>query len=161
MNGKVFAIALAGFVTLISFFLLLGIVTKSATITRKGDPPNIDAVLARQAQAWEQHDFSVAAQDWDESGTLTSPGGQFPVTEMQSVITDYAKHFKELHVKVTNVFQSPDGKQAAVEWDWEVTRVRDGKHGVTHDAILITFEHGKIKSWREYFDLGDSVDAAP
>jgi len=42
-----------------------------------------------------------------------------------------------------------------------VTRIRDGKHGITHDAIVVTFEGSKIKSWREYFDLGNSVDGQP
>ena len=37
----------------------------------------------------------------------------------------------------------------------------DGKRGITHDAIVVDFEGGKIKTWHEYFDLGNSVDANP
>jgi len=138
--------------------LTFGAASQSPT---KMDAASLNAVLARQAKAWETHDFSGAASDWLPDGMLTSPGGHVKVSDMQAVITDYGKHFHDLHVKVVNTFLSADGKQAAIEWDWDVTRVRDGKRGVTHDAILVTFEGGKIKSWREYFDLGDSVDAQP
>jgi ketosteroid isomerase-like protein len=125
------------------------------------DPSALSAILSRQAQAWEKHDFSLGAADWLPDGELTSPGSRVKVSEMASVIDDYAKHFRDLKVTVKNTFVSSDGKQAAIEWDWDVTRVRDGKRGVTHDAILVTFEGSKIKSWREYFDLGNSVDAQP
>jgi len=125
------------------------------------DHSTLSAILSRQAQAWEKHDFSIAAPDWLPDGELTSPGGRVKAGEMASVIDDYAKHFRDLKVTVKNTFVSSDGKQAAIEWDWDVTRIRDGKRGVTHDAILVTFEGNKIKSWREYFDLGDSVDAQP
>jgi ketosteroid isomerase-like protein len=125
------------------------------------DSSTLSAILSRQARAWEKHDFRIAALDWLPDGELTSPGGRVKVGEMASVIDDYAKHFRDLKVIVKSTFVSSDGKQAAIEWDWDVTRIRDGKHGITHDAILVTFEGDKIKSWREYFDLGDSVDAQP
>ena len=123
------------------------------------DSSALNAILVRQAQAWEKHDFSIAASDWLPNAELTSPGGHVKAKDLPSVIADYSRHFRDLHVKLNNVFLSGDGKQAAIEWDWDVTRIRDGKHGITHDAIVVTFEGSKIKSWREYFDLGNSVDA--
>jgi limonene-1,2-epoxide hydrolase len=62
---------------------------------------------------------------------------------------------------VRNVFISPDGAKAAIEWDWDVTRRRDGARAVTHDAIIVDLVGGRIASWREYFDLGNSIDAKP
>ena len=160
MKSKTFRNVVWGIVGIVVLIFLFSMVQKSVHVGSK--PENaIDKILARQAEAWEQHDFSIAAGDWAADGVLISPGGQFHVNELQSIITDYGKHFKDLHVKVTNTFVSADSGQAAVEWDWDVTRVRDGKRGVTHDAILITFQGDKIKSWREFFDLGDSVDAQP
>jgi ketosteroid isomerase-like protein len=132
-----------------------------AAVGKQLDLTELNAILARQAASWEKHDFAIGASDWLPDGVLTSPGGQVKVAQMQAVITDYAQHFRDLRVKVNHVFLSADGSEAAIEWDWEVTRVRDGKHGITHDAILVTFDGNKIKSWREYFDLGDSVDANP
>jgi ketosteroid isomerase-like protein len=148
-------------VILVSAFFFQDVTTARAADEPMMTVAKLNALLERQAQAWEKQDFSIAAGDWTADGVLTSPGGHVKVGDLQAVITDYAKHFTKLDVKVTNVFLSPDGKQAAIEWDWDVTRVRDGKQGLTHDAILVTFEGEKIKSWREYFDLGDSVDAQP
>ena len=81
--------------------------------------------------------------------------------DLQAGMTDYFKHFGDLRVTVKNVFLSPDGNKAAIEWDWDVTRLRDKVRAVTHDAIIVDLKGGKISSWREYFDFGDSVDAKP
>jgi ketosteroid isomerase-like protein len=69
--------------------------------------------------------------------------------------------FRDLRVTVKNVFISNDGAKAAIEWDWDVTRRRDGARAVTHDAIVVDLVGGRIASWREYFDLGNSIDAKP
>lgn len=121
----------------------------------------IHALVERQVQAWEKHDFSIAADDWLPDGELTSPGGHAKVKDMQAVITDYFKSFRDLQVVVKSVFLSADGTKAAIEWDWDVTRRRDGVGGVTHDGIIVDLVGGKIKSWREYFDFSGSVDANP
>src|SRR5581483_11779024 len=80
---------------------------------------------------------------------------------MQTAMTGYFKQFRDLRVMVKNVFVSSDGAKAAIEWDWDVTRQRDGTRAVRHDAIIIDLVGGKIASWREYFDFGNSVDANP
>jgi uncharacterized protein (TIGR02246 family) len=121
----------------------------------------IRALVDRQVQAWEKHDFGIAAGDWLPDGELTSPGGHVTEKDMQAAITGYFEHFKDLRVVVNDVFISSDGSQAAIQWDWAVTRRRDGLRGVTHDAILVHLVRGRISSWREYFDFGDSVDAKP
>ena len=119
------------------------------------------ALVDRQVRAWVKGDFSIAAGDWADEGELRSPGGRAPKSELQAAMTDYFKSFKDLEVVVTQVFVSTDSRKAAIEWDWNVTRIRDGKRGNTHDAIIVDLERGKIKSWREYFDFGNSVDAHP
>ncbi len=122
---------------------------------------SVRSLVNRELQAWKSQDFSVAAADWTPDGELISPGGHVKAGNMQSVITDYFKHFRDLHVTVKRIFVSADGKSAAIEWDWEVTRIRDGKRGLTHDAILVDLDGGKIRTWHEFFDLGNSVDAQP
>ncbi len=112
-------------------------------------------------QAWQTQDFSTAAGDWLPDGKLISPGGEVKVSELQPVIADYAKHFRNLQVTIQRAILSQDGKTATIVWDWDVTRMRDGKRGITHDAIIVDFEGNKIKTWHEYFDLGNSVDANP
>jgi ketosteroid isomerase-like protein len=121
----------------------------------------IRELVERQAQAWEKHDFGIAAPDWLPSGELISPGGHVPAAEMQSAMAGYFKQFRDLRVTVKNVFISTDGAKAAIEWDWDVTRQRDGARAVTHDAIIVDLVGGRIASWREYFDLGNSIEAKP
>jgi ketosteroid isomerase-like protein len=121
----------------------------------------VRAIVNRQAQAWEKNNFAIAAVDWLPTGELISPGGHFAAKELEAVMTDYFKHFGDVRVTVKNIFLSPDGNKAAIEWDWEVTRLRDKARAVTHDAIIVDLKGGKISSWREYFDLGDSLDAKP
>ena len=46
-----------------------------------------------------------------------------------------------------------EGTQAAVEWDWsETAKGTDQKTSHAQDAILIDFETGGIRRWREYID---------
>jgi ketosteroid isomerase-like protein len=129
--------------------------------TKAGDSREIVALVNRQVQAWEKNNFAIAAADWLPTGELISPGGHVAAKDMQAAMTDYFTHFGNARITVKNVFLSPDGNKAAIEWDWEVTRLRDGARAVTHDAIIVDLKGGKISSWREYFDFGDSVDAKP
>ena len=128
---------------------------------KNDNPVKVRELVDRQVQAWEKHDFGIAAPDWLPSGELISPGGHVPVEEMQTAMAGYFKQFRDLRVTVKNVFISTDGAKAAIEWDWDVTRRRDGARAVTHDAIIVDLVGGRIASWREYFDFGNSIDAKP
>ncbi len=119
----------------------------------------IRALVDRQARAWERNDFDLAAGDWLPDGVLTSPGGEFPAPALRATMHEFHALYTDLVVDVTNVFASPDGNQAAIEWLWNVTRRADGARSATADAIIVDLQDGKIKSWREYFDLASSVEA--
>jgi ketosteroid isomerase-like protein len=122
-------------------------------------PPEVLALVQRQARAWERNDFQLGASDWLPDGELTSPAGRVPAAEIEDELANFHRHFADLRVTILNVFASPDSARVAIEWDWEVTRRSDGMRGVTHDAIIVDLVGGKIASWREYFDLGSSVEA--
>jgi ketosteroid isomerase-like protein len=124
-------------------------------------PPEILSLVERQARAWERNDFGLAAPDWLPDGELTSPAGRVPAEQIERELTSFHQGFTDLRVTVLNVFASPDTTKVAIEWDWEVTRRSDGVRGLTHDAIIVDLVGGKIASWREYFDLGGSVEAIP
>ena len=124
-------------------------------------PPEVLALVERQALAWERNDFGLAAPDWLPDGELTSPAGRVPAAEIEQELTTFHQRFADLRVTVSKVFASADGTSVAIEWDWEVTRRSDGVRGVTHDAIIVDLVGGKIASWREYFDLGGSVEGTP
>jgi ketosteroid isomerase-like protein len=130
-------------------------------MTQHDNAVQIRELVDRQVQAWEKHDFGIAAPDWLASGELISPVGHVPAKEMQTAMAGYFKQFRDLRVTVKNVFISANGAKAAIEWDWDVTRRRDGARAVTHDAIIVDLVGGRIASWREYFDFGNSIDAKP
>ena len=117
----------------------------------KNDSVQARALVNRQVQAWEKHDFAIAADDWLPNGELFFPGGHVVKKDMQSVILDYFKNFTDLKVAVKEMFLSEDGTRLAIQWDWTVTRKRDRKRTTTQDAILVRLVGGKIATWNEYF----------
>jgi ketosteroid isomerase-like protein len=118
-------------------------------------------LVERQAHAWEKQEPQLAAADWLPTAVLTSPEGNTPASGLSAAMQDYFKSFADLKVTVTNLIVSPDGKKLAVEWDWAITRKRDGKRGLSHDAIMVDLKDGKIASWREYYDPAASGEATP
>ena len=118
-------------------------------------------LVERQARAWEKQDFTLAAAAWLPTAVLMSPEGNTPAAQMPASLKDYFKDFSDLHVTIKNVFASPDGKKLAIEWDWAITRKKDGKRGVSHDAIIVDLQGGKIASWREYYDPAAAGEANP
>jgi uncharacterized protein (TIGR02246 family) len=119
----------------------------------------IHALVERQARAWERNDFDLAAGDWLPNGVLVAPAGEWPAEKLRQVMADFHTDFTDLVVDIKNVFASPDSSKVAIEWDWSVTRKADGARSLTQDAIIADLVDGKIKSWREYFDLSSSVEA--
>jgi len=126
----------------------------------EGDAPEkVREVVLRQMRAWEAGDFDLAAGDWHPDGVLVSPGGTWRVGELRAEMAKLHAHYRDLRVNVKNLFTSPDGTKLALEWDWTLTRRKDGARGTTPDAIIADLDGGKIVSWREYFDLSGSVEA--
>jgi len=122
-------------------------------------PDEVRALVLRQARAWEAGDFDLAARDWLPDGVLVSPGGTWRADELRGEMEKLHASYRDLRVNVKNLFTSGDGSKLALEWDWTLTRRRDGARSTTPDAIIADLEDGKILSWREYFDLSGSVEA--
>lgn len=116
------------------------------------------ALVERQAKSWEENNFALAEDDWLPDGVLVSPVGKWFAHELQNEMTKFHLEYKDLTVTIKNVFATQDGSRLALEWDWTVTRIADGTRGTTPDAIIAELVDGKIKSWREYFDLSSSVE---
>jgi len=124
------------------------------------DWSRIRALVERQARAWECNDFDLVAEDWLPDGVLVAPAGEWPVAELRQTMADLHADFTDLVVDIKNIFASADGSKVAIEWNWSITRKSDGARTLTQDAIIADLVDGKIKSWREYFDLSTSVEAA-
>lgn len=119
---------------------------------------HIEALVRRQASAWETNDFDLAAEDWLPDGELVAPPGRWELPELRSEMEAFHAAYRDLEVTVVNVFASCDGTHVAIEWLWEVTRRADGERSLTRDAIIVDLVGGRIKSWREYFDPTSSVE---
>ena len=132
---------------------------QNSPLSQADQEKNIRALVERQARAWEHNNFDLAAQDWLADGVLIAPAGEWPAEKLRQVMADFHTSFTDLVVEIKNVFNSADGSKVAIEWDWSVTRKADGAHSLTQDAIIADLVDGKIKSWREYFDLSTSVEA--
>jgi uncharacterized protein (TIGR02246 family) len=132
---------------------------QNSSLSQADQEKNIRALVERQARAWEQNNFKLAAQDWLADGVLIAPGGEWPAEKLRQLMADFHTGFTDLVVEIKNVFNSADGSKVAIEWDWSVTRKADGARSLTQDAIIADLVDGKIKSWREYFDLSTSVEA--
>ena len=141
-----------------NFFLLALLFTSALGLAQQTAARQL---VERQARAWEKQDFTLAASDWLPTAVLMSPEGNTPAAQMPAAMKDYFKDFSDLHVTIKNVFTSSDGKKLAIEWDWAITRKKDGKRGVSHDAIIVDLQGGKIASWREYYDPAASGEANP
>jgi len=132
---------------------------QQATTTETDTDARIRALVERQARAWERNDFDLAAGDWLPDGVLVAPAGEWPVAELRQVMADLHADFTDLVVDIKNIFTSADDSKVAIEWNWSITRKSDGARSLTQDAIIADLVDGKIKSWREYFDLSTSVEA--
>jgi ketosteroid isomerase-like protein len=120
--------------------------------------PELHALVERQAKSWEENNFALAGADWLPDGVLVSPAGKWFAHELQNEMTKFHRDYTDLVVTIKNIFATQDGSRLALEWDWTVTRRSDGQRGTTPDAIIAELIDGKIKSWREYFDLSSSVE---
>ena len=141
------------------YFLLAALLLTSASGVAQQTAAR--QLVERQARAWEKHDFALAASDWLPTAVLMSPEGNTPAAQMAASMKDYFQDFSDLQVTIKNVFASPDGQKLAIEWDWAITKKKDGKRGVSHDAIVVDLKGGKIASWREYYDPAASGEAKP
>jgi ketosteroid isomerase-like protein len=141
--------------------VVLWSILMSCAATGMAQQDSARALVERQARAWEKQDFTIAASDWLATAVLASPEGNTAAPDMPASMRDYFKDFSDLHVTIKNVFASPDGQKVAIEWDWAITRKRDGNRAVSHDAIMVDLKDGKIASWREYYDPAASGEAKP
>ncbi len=146
---------------LLAVLLSCSIAGKNFSAGQNTQEDSVRRLIDRQARAWEKQDFRIAASDWLPTGVFISPIGSTPASELPKSMSDYFKNFTNVKVTVNDFFLSSDAQKVAIEWQWAVTRKRDGNRGISHDAIIIHLSGGKIASWREYYDPVISGEANP
>jgi len=111
----------------------------------------IQALVQRQADAWQGGDIEAIVADFDEAGALITPGGAWVghAAIRQAAIAFWAT-VQTVQVEIKRLLV--DGDQGAIEWRWTEVRRADGQAHTADDAIIFTVKNGKIVYWREYFD---------
>lgn len=109
------------------------------------------ALVERQARAWEQADSAAIVADFAPDAVFIAPGVRWQGHDaIRSAAAAFFAFATDVEVVVTRVLV--DGDQTAVEWTWSETRRADGHRHSVDDAIIFTLHGDKIQYWREYFD---------
>jgi uncharacterized protein (TIGR02246 family) len=111
----------------------------------------IQALIERQARAWEQRNIEAILSDFAPQALFCSPGGHWQGREeIRAAATAFLATVSEVKVKITRILV--DGDQGAVEWSWCETRLGAQTPHMMEDAIIFALQDGQIIYWREYFD---------
>jgi uncharacterized protein (TIGR02246 family) len=112
------------------------------------------ALVERQARAWEQADTEAAVADFAPDGVFISPGGRWQGhDEIRAAMQGFYEHATDVSVKITRVLIN--GNQGAAEWVWSEIRYAGGSRHTAEDAVIFELRNGKIIYWREYFDTAN------
>lgn len=114
--------------------------------------PATEAMVKKQALAWEQGDVSRIVEDFAPSATFIAAGHIFQGVEaIQKAAEDYFRQFTDTKVTIKRVITG--GNQGAVEWDWSDRHRQTGEQSEAEDAIIFELQdNGKIVYWREYIE---------
>ncbi len=111
----------------------------------------LQALVERQARAWEAADLDAITADFAEDGWLISPGGRWQgPAAIRAAAEAFFTAAADIRVQVTRVFGV--GDLGAAEWTWSEMRLATGRRHSAEDAIIFALRDGKIVYWREYFD---------
>ncbi|MEL6578918.1 MAG: nuclear transport factor 2 family protein [Cyanobacteria bacterium J06621_12] len=111
----------------------------------------IEAMVVRQAQAWEKQDVKAIADDFAEDAVFIAAGFKFlGKQKIEQAARDYFEQFHQTTVEIKNIII--EGDKGAVEWEWRDHRRNNGQEGFAEDAIVFKLREGKIIYWREYIE---------
>jgi uncharacterized protein (TIGR02246 family) len=114
--------------------------------------PTIQAMVKRQAVAWETGDVSSIVKDFAPNAIFIASGDTFQGVEAIKKAADaYFRQFTDTKVTIKRIIIDDD--QGAVEWDWSDRQKKTGQQSEAEDAIIFEVrDDGKISYWREYIE---------
>jgi uncharacterized protein (TIGR02246 family) len=112
---------------------------------------NLRSIILQAKDAWVKGDAAAFANLFTEEGEMMVPGQRWQGREaIQTESALFPENFT-VAIEIRTILMG--GNQAAVEWDWsETSKGTNQKTSHAQDAILIDFEGGRIRRWREYID---------
>jgi uncharacterized protein (TIGR02246 family) len=114
-------------------------------------PANLRAIILQAKDAWVKGDAAAFANLFANDGEMIVPGQRWQ--GRVAIQAESARFLESFTVAIEIRRILIEGNQAAVEWDWsETTKGTEQKTSRAQDAILIEFEAGRIRRWREYID---------
>lgn len=119
--------------------------------------PTIEAIVKRQAVAWETANVSKIVRDFAPDATFIAGGFTFQgVAAIQKAAEDYFRQFSDTKVTIKRIITGADNIQGAAEWDWSDRNKQNGQPSQAEDAIIFELQDdGKISYWREYIEKID------
>jgi uncharacterized protein (TIGR02246 family) len=118
------------------------------------------SLIQQAATAWTSFDADTFAALFVPDGEFIVPGhcwvGQAAIRQ---ATTDFSATYSDVKIDIQRILI--DGNQAVVEWHWQETEKATGKKGNAMDAIVVDFQNGRIRRWREYIDLQSHISTSP
>ena len=130
----------------VSLFAILVFATPMNSAT------DIEALIERQATAWETQDVESLIGDFAPDAVFKAANFTFNgVDAIKNAAENYFRDFTDTEVEIKRVII--EGNQGAVEWDWSDRNKKTGKPSAAEDAIIFELrDDGKIVYWREYIE---------
>ncbi|HEY9626966.1 MAG TPA: SgcJ/EcaC family oxidoreductase [Coleofasciculaceae cyanobacterium] len=147
-----------GFVTVAAFLTIIFVnypVLSAPSQTQRLTSSEIRTMIQQSRDAWVKGDAAAFAALFTDDGELIVPGQRWQ--GRRAIETETANFVRQFSVAIEIQKVLVEGNQAAIEWDWQETPKAGGQTRQTQDAILIEFEAGQIRRWREYIDAETSV----
>ena len=107
-------------------------------------------MIQESRNAWVTGDAAAFAVLFTADGELIVPGQRWQ--GRRAIETETTNFLQQFWVAIEIQKILIEGNQAAIEWDWQETPKAGGQTRQTQDAILVEFEAGHIRRWREYID---------
>jgi uncharacterized protein (TIGR02246 family) len=110
------------------------------------------SLIQQAADAWINGDADAFSALFLPEGEFMVPGNCWVGPEaIRQVAADFAAAYSDVKIEIRRILL--DNHQAAVEWHWQENEKATGKHGSADDTIVIDFQDGRIRRWREYIDI--------
>ncbi|MEC4986689.1 MAG: nuclear transport factor 2 family protein [Oscillatoria sp. PMC 1068.18] len=111
----------------------------------------IQELIARQVNGWETANTDQIIADFAEDSLFIVPGTRYQGKKaIQQVVVSHFADYTNIKITVKRIIF--DGRDGAVEWDWQEENKATGELIFAEDAIVFAVENGKIKYWREYIE---------